>query len=141
MNSFLNLAKEAEQRKSEIEQLRNIPQDIIQKVKKDGLVKMWATKEVGGSEAAVSEVSKNISDIAYHNGSLAWVVGVTGCSALFSGFIDPVKSKLLFDDPLSMVGGFAGPVGMAIKTEGGLKVTGRWSWGSGISHCTHIVGG
>ena len=141
MITHLNIAKEAEERKEEIEQLRNIPEDLIAKVKDGGLVKSWATKSVGGRELSVSEVSQTIAEIAYHNGSMAWVVGVTGCSALFSGFVDADLASLLFHQSHAMVGGFAGPAGMALKTEGGLKVTGRWSWGSGITHCTHIVGG
>jgi len=141
MNVHLNIAKEAEARKEEIEQLRNIPEDIISQVKQAGLVKAWATRSVGGSESLVSEVSSKIVDIAYHNGSLAWIVGVTGCSSLFAGFVDEDMSRILFESPYAMVGGFAGPAGMAIKVDGGLQVTGRWSWGSGITHCTHIVGG
>ncbi len=141
INVHLNIAKEAEARKEEIEQARNIPEDIITQVKQAGLVKAWATKAVGGSESSVSQVSSTITDIAYHSGSLAWIVGVTGCSSLFAGFVDDDLSRLLFEHPMSMVGGFAGPAGMAMKVDGGLKVTGHWSWGSGITHCTHIVGG
>ena len=141
MNIHLKVAKEAEARRKEIEQLRNVPEDLIQKVKEAGLVKSWATRSVGGQEMAVSEFSKTIAEIAYYNGSLAWIVGVTGCSSLFSGFIHKEMAHLLFSHPKSMIGGFAGPSGMAIPVDGGLKVTGHWSWGSGISHCSHIVGG
>ena len=141
MDKHLKIAKEAEDRREEIEQLRSIPIDLVQRVKEAGLVKSWATTSVGGQEAPVSLVSKMISEMAYYNGSLAWVVGVTGCAALFSGFIEEEMSQDLFRDPMSMIGGFAGPAGMAIPAEGGLLVTGHWSWGSGITHCTHIVGG
>ncbi len=141
MNSHVEIAKEAEDRKAEIEQLRNIPDNLMHQVKEAGLVKLWGSKAVGGGERSVSDVSTIIADIAYHHGSLAWIVGVTGCSALFSGFVDHPLAQLLFENPHAMVGGFAGPAGMAIKVEGGLKVTGRWSWGSGITHSSHIVGG
>jgi len=139
--NHLQLAQQAEAQKQEIEANRNLPTDLIQQVKKAGLPKRWATKSVGGEEASVLDVTTMIREMAYHNGSLAWVVAVTGCSALFAGFVDEEKAKLLFQDPMAMVGGFAGPAGVAQIVEGGVEVSGHWIWGSGISHCSHIVGG
>jgi len=135
------IGKEAEQRKEEINQLRNIPSDLIDQIKEAGLVKMWAGTKYGGQEASVSAVSMMLQSLAYYNASLAWVTGVTGCSSLFSGFLEEDKAKNLFADPHSMIGGFAGPSGIASKVDGGLLISGHWSWGSGITHCTHIVGG
>lgn len=141
MDHVILLAKEAESRKEEIEALRNLPQDLVAKVKSAGLVKMWAAKDCGGAEADVLEVSQMIRSISYHNGSLAWVVAVTGCSSLFSGYLKHEQAKPLFGHKDAMIGGFAGPAGIATKSKDGLLVSGRWSWGSGISHCSHIVGG
>ncbi len=141
MKPYIQIAKLAEERKAEIEANRNIPSDIMEQVKDAGLVKRWATKAVGGEEAAVSEVTQMLREMAYYNGSLAWVIGVTGCSALFSGFIGKESAQAFFSDPHCMVGGFAGPAGVGMLTEGGLKVSGHWRWGSGITHCSHIVGG
>ena len=69
------LGKEAEERKKEIEKGRNIPTDLMSKVKEAGLVKMWAAKVYGGQEAKVSAVSDMLSSMAYYNASLAWVTG------------------------------------------------------------------
>ncbi len=137
----IHLAQAAEARKEEIETQRNLPTDLMEQVKKAGLVKRWATQAVGGEEASVSSVAQMLQEIAFYNGSLAWVVGVTGCSALLSGFIASESAEALFQNPESMIGGFAGPAGMAQRVEKGLKVSGHWTWGSGISHCSHIVGG
>lgn len=141
INSILSLAQEAENRKYEIESLRNIPKDIIQTAKDLGLVKKWAAKKYGGEQASVLEVTQMLQSIAYYNASLAWVIGVTGCSSLFSGFLPSSMASELFEDSQAMIGGFAAPAGMAQKVEGGLEVSGKWSWGSGITHCSHIVGG
>lgn len=139
--SHISIAKQAENRKEEIETNRNLPKDLIDQVKEAGLVKRWATKSVGGEEASVSAVTQMLREMAYHNGSLAWVIGVTGCSSLFSGYLEQEKTQALFKAPHSMVGGFAGPVGMATMKGEGLQVSGHWTWGSGITHCSHIVGG
>lgn len=141
MDTSILLAQQAESQKQQIEAIRNLPDDLMAKVKKAGLVKRWATKAVGGEEALVSTVTQTLREMAYYNGSLAWVIGVTCCSSLFAGFIDEKSAKRFFDSPNSMVGGFAGPAGMAKPLAGGFRVSGHWSWGSGITHCSHIVGG
>ncbi len=141
MNMVKKLAQEAQERKAEIEGNRNIPTDLIDRVKAEGLVKMWAPTSCGGLELQVSDATQMIREMAYYNASLAWVVGVTGCASLFAGYLQPQQAALLFEDRRAMVGGFAGPAGTAVKVDGGLRVSGRWSWGSGISHCSHVVGG
>ncbi len=141
LNQAIAIAKEAELRKEEIELLRNIPVDIADKIQSAGLVKMWATRECGGTETAVSEVSQIISSMAEHNGSLAWVNAVTNCSSLITGFVSEEMASTLYKDPMAMIGGFAGPSGIATLDGESLIVSGNWSWGSGITHCSHIVGG
>jgi alkylation response protein AidB-like acyl-CoA dehydrogenase len=141
LNQAVSIAKEAELRKQEIEKLRNTPADIIDKIKSAGLVKMWAIKSCGGSETPVSKVSNIISSMAEYNGSLAWITAVTNCSSLITGFISEEMADTLFQSPVAMVGGFAGPSGAATIENEHLLVSGHWSWGSGISHCSHIVGG
>lgn len=141
LNQAIAVAKEAESRKLEIEALRNIPTDITDTIKSAGLVKMWATISCGGTETPVSEVSKIISSMAEYNGSLAWVTAVTNCSSLITGFVSEEMANTLFQDPTAMIGGFAGPSGIATFQDDNLLVSGTWSWGSGISHCSHIVAG
>jgi indole-3-acetate monooxygenase len=48
---------------------------------------------------------------------------------------------LTWRDPRTVTGGFANSVGRARIVDGGLRVTGRWGWGSGTTHCNWIVGG
>jgi len=135
------IAQEAENRRSEIEENRIIPTDIMNKVKDAGLIKLWATKECGGAQASVNDLSLLVQKIAYHNGSLAWVIGVTECASLLTGYLSPEMSDTLFNDKRAMIGGYAAPSGQATPSGDNLIVSGHWTWGSGIKHCTHIVGG
>jgi len=137
----VTIAKKAEDRKREIESERNIPIDLISEVKEAGLVRMWATSECGGTETSVSEVSSIISRMAYYSGSMAWVTGVTNCSSLITGFITDEMAQVLYQKDNAMIGGFAGPAGMATMEGNQLRVKGKWSWGSGVTHCSHIVAG
>lgn len=141
MSIHIEIAKQAEIRKIEIQESRNIPSDLINQVKQAGLVKMWTAKKYNGAELSVLETTSILSSMSYYNASLAWVIGITNCSSLFSGYLPDTKAHPLYNASDAMIGGFAGPAGTALVLKNGLNVTGRWSWGSGISHCSHIVGG
>jgi len=141
MTTATQLAKEAEKRKEEIESDRKIPDDLIVRVKNAGLVRLWTAKKYQGAEVSISSVSQVIRSMSYHNGSLAWVIGITNCSSLFSGYLPEEKARGIYSNEKAMIGGFAGPAGIAHVDGDGLVVSGTWSWGSGISHCSHIVGG
>lgn len=141
MKIAIELAQEAEKRREEIEHLRNIPDDLMDKAKKAGLVTQWLAKTSKGKQRDVFETMKTLQAMAFHNASLAWVVSVTNCASLISGFVSAATAKELFANPTAMIGGFAAPAGIAQISENGLKVSGQWSWGSGVSHCSHIVAG
>ena len=135
------LAQAAEARRREIENARNIPADLVAQAKAEGLMRMWTAKAYGGLQISVSETMQRLQPIAYHNASLAWVIAVTNCSSLFSGYFPSEMAEKLYGDEDAMIGGFAGPAGIAKIVDGGIEMSGQWSWGSGIRHCSHIVGG
>lgn len=141
MEAAINIAQEAEKRKEEIETNRNIPTDLVDQMKSLSLSRLWLAKEYGGAQLSIHDVMKIWQRMAYYSGSLAWVSSVTNCSSLISGYLPEEMANEIFGDQQSMVGGFAGPAGSASPVKEGLQVTGTWSWGSGISHCTHIIGG
>lgn len=135
------LGQKAEARRVEIEQARCLPEDLMKEVKEAGLIRLWTAKAYGGAQADIFALMEAIERLAYYNGSLAWVVCVTGTAALGSGYLEADSANMIFGDRYSQTGGWAAPAGRAKQVEGGLIVSGKWSWGSGISHCSHIVGG
>lgn len=135
------VGQEAEARKSEIETNRCIPNDLIIKLKETGILHTWTAAAYGGKQEDILSLVTSIQELAYYNGSIAWIVGVTGTAALGSGYLQPEVAQEVFGHPMAQVGGWAVPAAMAQNVEGGLLVSGKWAWGSGIRHCTHIVGG
>jgi alkylation response protein AidB-like acyl-CoA dehydrogenase len=66
---------------------------------------------------------------------------IGGTTSLVSGFLPPEGAKQIFGDPLAQAGGFANPMGRGRREGDGLRVSGRWGWGSGTRHCRWILGG
>ena len=135
------IGKEAEAISPQIDNRGTIPDYLVEKLRNTGAFRLWVARSYGGSQAPVGALAEAVQVLSYYNGSLGWVLGVTGTAALSSGYLPPDRGAEIFADPRAMVGGWAAPVGRAKKVEGGIVVTGKWSWGSGIRHCTHIVGG
>lgn len=141
MKILESLGVAAEQRTSEIDQARRLPDDLMKSVREAGLIRLWTAKAYGGPQEDVFSLLDVIEQLAYYNGSLAWVVCVTGTAALGSGYLEAGAAQKIFGHAAAQTGGWAAPAGRAHVEPGGLRVSGKWSWGSGISHCSHIVGG
>jgi alkylation response protein AidB-like acyl-CoA dehydrogenase len=135
------IGKAAETRRVEIETQRKIPEDIIQQLKASGTLRLWVAQAYGGHQAHVLDLLEAIQTLAYYNGSIAWIAAVTGTASLASGYLNPKAAQTIFGASDAMTGGWAAPAGKAKIVEGGLLVSGQWRWGSGIAHCSHILGG
>ncbi|NJL11899.1 MAG: hypothetical protein HC913_02070 [Microscillaceae bacterium] len=136
-----NLAQEAETRSREIDELRALPADLMGRLKASSVLRLWVAQAYGGHQATVLDLLQAIETCAYYNGSLAWIVAVTGTAALGSGYLPPEAAQAIFGPSDAMTGGWAAPVGQARRVAGGLRVSGRWAWGSGTPQASHIVGG
>ena len=82
-----------------------------------------------------------IEEFAYHAGSVGWCVAIGATTSRLASHLPDHHARALFGDPGTIGGGFVAPRGRAVPAEGGLRVSGRWLWGSGAKHCTTIGGG
>ena len=62
-------------------------------------------------------------------------------TGLIGGFLPVEHATAVYGPAGAITGGFAAPMGRGKRVDGGISVTGRWQWGSGIAHCTAIGGG
>ena len=138
--SLHELGRQADARTAEIEAKRCLPDDIAQGIIDSGVLRLWTAQAYGGYQAPVSALLDATETLAYYDGSTGWVAMVTGTASLMSGFLPSETAGEIFGDAKAMVGGLAAPMGKATRVEGGLRVSGRWLWGSGTPFCTWIIG-
>lgn len=135
------LGPELRDRSDEIDALRRLPDDLVEGLLDEGLLRFWVPKEYGGAETPLPEGLETFIELARNDTAVAWCVFIANTTALVAGLIDPAHARELFGPPRAVAGGFAAPVGRAREVEGGLRVSGRWQWGSGTRHCSVIGGG
>lgn len=135
------VASGAGARSGEIEQLRRLPSDLVAAMASSGVFKLTVGSAYGGSQASMQEVIDAIELFSYHDGSAGWCVMIANTTATLSGWMDPDWAAVIFGPDNAVGGGHAAPNGVGNVVEGGIRVSGKWEWGSGSSHVTAMAGG
>ncbi len=134
------MGEEADRRWREGDELRHLPADLARELIGTRMFQAWVPAAYGGDQLDVAAVLDAIEEASYHDGSFGWcaMIGVT--TSLLSGYLPARWASEIFGDPASCTGGHAMPLGRALPVDGGLRVSGRWQWGSGSDHCTYVGG-
>lgn len=131
----------ADSRATESEQLRRLHPEVVDGLVQSGVLRRWVAEEVGGEGAEVTDVLGTIERASTADGATGWCVMIANTTALLSYRLPEPWGSVIFGDPAACAGGYGMPAGTARLVDGGLEVSGRWSWGSGTDHCTWIGGG
>lgn len=118
-------------RRKEFERQGFISQDIIERFRSLGVYRALVAKRFGGNETDPASFCRLIETISTADGSAGWVASF-GIGAVYLSSL-PVETleKLYADGPDPIFAGGIFPPQPAPRVEGGLKVSGRWSWSSG----------
>lgn len=130
------------QRAPEIETTRRLPDDLVTDLTAEGLFRTWVPAAYGGPERTALEGLESIAATASHDGAAGWCVMIALTTSMTAYLLPAEHAAAIYGDPAAVTGGFAAPAGTAVALPGGgLRVSGRWAWGSGTSHCSTIAGG
>lgn len=77
--------------------------------------------------------------LAYADGSLGWAINLGAGANMFLGYLAKDTAKELSENKKLWFAGSGAITGKAIKTEGGYKLTGHWSYASGSLYATHFT--
>ena len=144
-DSLLDVARELgpqiRARSAEIEALGALPPDLVDTIRPTGVFRQCVPDDLGGPGLTVTESLRVFEEFAYHDGSVGWCVAIASTTSVLASYLPDPHAADLFGDPGAIGGGFVVPRGRAVPVDGGLRVSGRWQWGSGVKHCTTIGGG
>jgi alkylation response protein AidB-like acyl-CoA dehydrogenase len=110
-------------------------------MRKAGVFALSSPRAIGGAEVAPDDIIRVIETIAEADGSAGWVamIGITSNTA--GGYMSEQGAKEAYPDPTAPAAGAAGPIGVAVREKGGLRISGRWPFASGVNHCEWIWAG
>lgn len=101
--------------------------------------KLFIPKQHGGLALSLPDALKMEEQLAYIDGSLGWTVTLCAGANFFAGFMEKEKVGKLFHAKNVCLGGSGAATGVAIQTNNGYIVTGRWKYATGAAHLTHFT--
>jgi alkylation response protein AidB-like acyl-CoA dehydrogenase len=123
-----------------IEQSRELPTALVETLYGAGLFSLWLPTALGGPELAPVDFVRIIEAIARADGSVGWCVAVGACYSCFAGYLEESVAREIYGAGDTILAGTLNPTGRAVAVPGGYRVTGQWSYGSGIQHSNWILG-
>lgn len=140
-----DLQPELSARRREIDELRQLPQDLADKMAAAGFYRLLVPEHLGGvgvSPAAMCEICETL---AYANGSAAWCVFIGTTSQYLFGAVPDSLLEQLLEDPSVITSGVFADSGTCRAEERngqpGFVINGHWRWGSGSHNAAWISGG
>ncbi|MGS1016907.1 acyl-CoA dehydrogenase family protein [Allosphingosinicella humi] len=125
------LLEEIGDRRAEFSAQRQLSADIVEKLKAIGVYRALVAREFGGDEQSPAEFLRLIERISTADGSAGWVASF-GVSALYLASLPrETIAEIYANGPDVVFAGGLFPPQTAVPVDGGLKVTGKWKFGSG----------
>jgi alkylation response protein AidB-like acyl-CoA dehydrogenase len=135
------LLPEIRARRSEIEKARRMPKDLAEDLRKTGIFALGVPRQIGGEEAAPTDIMRAIETVSTADGSVGWCAMIGVGNNVSAGYINERGAREVFSDPTMPTAGIGAPAGSAVRVDGGVRVTGRWGFASGITHCDWLWAG
>jgi len=123
------------------ERERELPAVLVDALCETGLMRGCAPAALGALEAPPATTLSGAERIARGDASAGWCVSIAATSSLLSAYLPEEGAAEIFGDPGTVAAGVWAPRGRAAVVDGGLRVSGRWSFCSGISHSEWLFAG
>ena len=129
---------------AESEQLRTLAPAIVDALWSGGLMSAFNPAVAGGSEPAFAEMIETWIEMAWQDGSFGWV-GIANFPSSFAAATylpdDGFAEVFTANDNRVTMGGQFFPNGQGVAVDGGYRLTGAWSFGSGTGHAEYVAAG
>jgi indole-3-acetate monooxygenase len=124
----------------EIEELRELPERIVEALIEGGFFRMLLPRSLGGAELDPLTYVQVLEEIAKADPSTAWCLGQNSGCSMSAPYLEPAVAREIFGPRRGILAW--GPdlpgAGRGVAVEGGIRVTGRWGFATGSRHATWL---
>lgn len=137
-----SFAEEIRERAAQIEADRRMPEDLARRMAEAGLFRLLVPTRYGGLQIHPRILFETLEETSRADGSVGWCQMIAATTGMMSASLPEQYSRILYAaNPNGITTGVTAPMGRAEPVDGGLKVTGRWPFGSGCEISDWICGG
>jgi indole-3-acetate monooxygenase len=123
------------------EQERRLPHELISSLQASGLLRAGAPAALGAAQAPPAVTLRCAETVARGDASAGWCVSIAATSSLLSAYLPEDGATEIFGAADAVAAGVWAPSGTAHPVDGGLHVSGRWRFCSGITHSDYLFAG
>jgi alkylation response protein AidB-like acyl-CoA dehydrogenase len=124
-----------------IEAERRLPPAAVDALVRAGVFKLLVPRAYGGAQERPATLLAVIEQIARADGSAGWCAMIGATSGLMSVHLDDDVAREVYGPDDAITCGVFAPMGRAVPTGDGYRVTGRWPFASGCEHSRWRMGG
>ena len=127
-------------RAEETEESRRIPSATMAELRAAGVFRILAPLGVGGFSMGVETYAEVVRRLARGCASTAWNGGhLLEHVWMLARWPKEIQDEVFADGAAPLAAATAAPVGAAEKVAGGYRITGRWSFASGVLHSQWVL--
>ena len=135
------LLPELSRRNREIEQLGELPPDVVTALRSAGVWRTWLPRELGGFETAPGAVVDLVVRLSEADAATGWCAMIGIGTATAAAVLPREGAQEMWTTGDEVCGGALAPTGTGSwQPDGTLLTDGRWAFGSGVRHCDWVFG-
>ena len=110
--------------------------ELLRQAKVPGLL---IPESLGGFGMFPRDALEVLERLCQIDASIGWIGANWSSTGLMLGFLDPEVGRELLAGGQPLFGASGAPSATAVPVDGGFKITGGWSYGSGDLHADYVV--
>lgn len=130
-NALDSLLADIRARRTELHKLGHIPQDIITRFQALGVYRAFVPEQFGGSNMSAADFLRLIETISMADGSAGWVASFGFATKYLSSLPAETLAEIYSESPDVVFAGAVFPPQLATRDGDGVRVKGKWGFGSG----------
>ncbi|WP_329520369.1 acyl-CoA dehydrogenase family protein [Spirillospora sp. NBC_01491] len=113
------------------EENRTLHEEVLRGLVDSGLLRMTVPAHFGGSVPDARTVCDVVAELGRGDGSVGWTMSTWTIGAWMAGLFPDEAQDEMFADPEVRICGSIGPNGLAVPTDGGYVLNGKWHFNTG----------
>jgi indole-3-acetate monooxygenase len=126
---------------AEVEAARRLTAPVVDALRDTGVFRMSMPRAWGGPEVDLLKQVEILEVLSAADASAGWCAMIGSDSGFYAAALSDADARDLYPELDAITAGFVMPAGKLEITDGGYRLSGRWSFGSGCTHADVMSAG
>jgi 3-hydroxy-9,10-secoandrosta-1,3,5(10)-triene-9,17-dione monooxygenase len=128
-------------RAREAEERRRLPEATISELEASGFTELLVPRRFGGQQADFPAILDPVRRMAHGCTSSAWTIGFYALHNWMLALFGEQAQQEAFSTRPFLAPAPLAPTGRGVPADGGIRLTGRWSWATGVMDGNWVIVG